>query len=165
MWDLCSINVKKYLININIHYIWASERGVINLSHVDKSLRKHKMDEITSLYKFYNEKFWLYRKPTRGSEIFYVMQFIINLFNSSWYCSWRGNNESHHIGNNTRFLVDMKTLWNERLREENRIMLVCLYCLWKDTHYNEIYLDQLKTVDNIIIDICPLVDLFEEKYK
>ena len=29
------------------------------------------------------------------------MQFIINMFNSSWYYSWEGggggNNESHHI--------------------------------------------------------------------
>ena len=29
----------------------------------------------------------------------------------------------------------------------------------------ESYLDQLKTVDDIIIDMCPLVGAFGEKYK
>ena len=30
---------------------------------------------------------------------------------------------------------------------------------------NESYLDQLKTVDNIIIDMCHMVDVFEQQYK
>ena len=30
---------------------------------------------------------------------------------------------------------------------------------------NESYLDQLKTVDNIIIDMCYMVDVFEQQYK
>ena len=30
---------------------------------------------------------------------------------------------------------------------------------------NESYLDQLKTVDNIIIDMCSMVDVFEQQYK
>ena len=30
---------------------------------------------------------------------------------------------------------------------------------------NESYLDQLKTVDNTIIDMCSIVDVFEQQYK
>ena len=30
---------------------------------------------------------------------------------------------------------------------------------------NESYLDQLKTVDNIIIDMCYMVDVSEQQYK
>ena len=37
-----------------------------------------------------------------------------------------------------------------------------MWGVWFD---KEIYLNQLKIVDNIIIDLCPLDDSFEEKYK
>ena len=128
----------------------------INFNHVDKSLCKHKMDETTSLYKLYHEKFWRYGKPTRGSKTFYVMQFIINPFNSSWYCSWRGNNESHHIGHYTRFWVDIK---NTEMKDFRKKIELCQYaCTTYEkkliklrsfmrgvTFDNEIYLDQLKT--------------------
>ena len=30
---------------------------------------------------------------------------------------------------------------------------------------NESYLDQLKTVDNTIIDMCSIADVFEQQYK
>ena len=37
--------------------------------------------------------------------------------------------------------------------------------LWGVSFDNESYLDQLKTVDNIIMDMCSMVDVFEQQYK
>ena len=53
-------------------------------------------------------------------------------------------------------------------------MQICIYHLSKDTHSikvllrrvsfdKERYLDQLKTVDNITIDMCSLIDAFEQQ--
>ena len=52
--------IKKYLININILYISFKQRSVINLN-------KHRIDEITPLYKFYHMKFLPYRKAYKKS--------------------------------------------------------------------------------------------------
>ena len=73
---------KKYLTNIKILYVSFKKRSVINFNHTGNSQDKNAINEVTS-------------KSLGVQETKSVMQFVIVLFNSKWYYSWKGNNESH----------------------------------------------------------------------
>lgn len=81
-----------------------------NFNHIDKLLNKKTINEITSSYNYHHKKLWLYKKPIGGlrNKIYHVISH--HLFNSSWYCSWWGNNESHHTRHYTWLWVDINNI-------------------------------------------------------
>ena len=63
------LTIKEHMINVNVLYTSFKKRSVINFSHIDKSLKKTTINEITSLYKYYHKKLWLFKKAfKRGCQ-------------------------------------------------------------------------------------------------
>ena len=98
---------KKYLTNIKILYVSFKKRSVINFNHTGNSQDKNAINEVTS-------------KSLGVQETKSVMQFVIVLFNSKWYYSCKGNNESHPTWHYTWQWFDMIKKRTETLKISRR---------------------------------------------
>ena len=90
--------IKEYLVNVDMLYMIFKKRSVKKSNHMDKSLNKNAINELTLLYKYYHKKLRLFKKAYKRFKTLdtkTLMQFVIFLFNSRWYYSWMGNYEFH----------------------------------------------------------------------
>ena len=54
--------IKEYLVNVDMLYMIFKKRSVKKSNHMDKSLNKNAINEITLLYKYYHKKLRLFKK-------------------------------------------------------------------------------------------------------
>ena len=54
--------IKEYLVNVDMLYMIFKKRSVKKSNHMDKSLNKNAINELTLLYKYYHKKLRLFKK-------------------------------------------------------------------------------------------------------
>ena len=136
-----------------------------------------KLAEIKALYKFYHKRFWCYKKAFKH---FKRLNLIINVSSTSLVVigSIVGGVTLNPIilGTISGIGILLKT-FSEAKNYQRKIKM----CKFAYTSYEKIltdlrsflrglefdnkqFLDYIKIVDDITIDICPLTDKFEDKY-
>ena len=136
-----------------------------------------KLSEIKALYKFYHKRFWCYKKAFKH---FKRLNLIINVSSTSLVVigSIVGGVTLNPIilGTISGIGILLKT-FSEAKNYQRKIKM----CKFAYTSYEKIltdlwsflrglefdnkqFLDYIKIVDDITIDICPLTDKFEDKY-
>ena len=53
-----------------------TKTDIFNFNHIDKNISQEKLSEIKALYKFYNKRFWCYKK---AYKYFKRLNLIINV--------------------------------------------------------------------------------------
>ena len=151
--------------------------SIFNWNHVSEKLTENQISELKALYKFYHKKYWLakmtfkYFKKTElacniGSALLVVMGTVVGgvTLNPIVLGTISGSGlllkTYSEIKNYKRKIEMSKFAYTSYSK-----VLTDLRSFMRGLNYDEKeFLDYIKVVDEIIIDMCPLTDKFEKKY-
>ena len=154
-----------------------TKAGIFNFNHIDKNISKEKLSEIKAWYKFYYKRFWRYKKAFKH---FKRLNLIINVSSTSLVvigtiaCGVTLN--PIILGTISGVGILLKTFSEIKNYKKKIEMSKFAYTAYEKVlidlrsslrgnqvnHTTFIY--EMRLIDEMIIDLCPLVDKFEKQY-
>ena len=152
-------------------------RSIFNWNHISENLTEDQISELKALYKFYHKKYWLFKmtfKYFKKAEL--SCNIISALLVTLGTVVGAVTLNPIILGTISGSGVLLKT-YSEAKNFKRKIemckfaytsyekVLTDLRSFMRGQEYNDKgFLDYVKVLDDIIIDMCPLTDKFEEKY-
>ena len=151
--------------------------SIFNWNHVSENLTEDQIYELKALYKFYHKKYWLFKMTfkyfkkvdlacTLGSVLLVVTGTVAGgvTLNPAVLGTISGSGlllkTYSEIKNYKRKIEMSKFAYTSYAK-----VLTDLRSFMRGLKYDEKeFLDYVKVIDEIIIDMCPLTDNFEKKY-
>ena len=152
-------------------------KNIFNWNHISSDLTEDKIYELKALYKFYHKKYWLFKMTFKyykkaelacniGSTFLVVTGTVVGAVTLN----------PIPLGTISAAGLLLKT-FSEAKNYKRKIEM----CKFAYTSYGKVltdlrsfmrgleyddkeFLDYVKVIDNIIIDMCPLTDKFKKKY-
>ena len=152
--------------------------SIFNWNHVSEKLMEDQIFELKALYKFYHKKYWLAKMTYKyfkkaelacniGSALLVVTGTVVGgvTLNPIVLGTISGSGlllkTYSEIKNYKRKIEMCKFAYTSYEK-----VLTDLRSFMRGLEYDEKgFLDYVKFIDDIIIDMCPLTDKFEKKYK
>jgi len=151
--------------------------SIFNWNHVSEKLTEDQISELKALYKFYHKKFWLakmtfkyYKKAELACNIGSVLLVVTGTVaggvtpNPAVLGSIAGSGlllKAYSEAKNYKRKIEMSKFAYTSYEK----VLTDLRSFMRGLKYNDKeFLDYVKVLDDIIIDMCPLTDKFEKKY-
>jgi len=152
-------------------------KNIFNWNHVSEKLAEDQITELKALYKFYHKKYWLYKALFKsfkkkdmvcniGSVLLVVTGTVVGgvTLNPAVLGSISGTGlllkTYAEIKNYKRKIEMCKFAYTSYAK-----VLTDLRSFMRGLEYDEAkFLDYVRVLDDIIIDMCPLTDKFEKKY-
>ena len=152
-------------------------RSIFNWNHISDKLSADQISELKALYKFYHKKYWLfkmtfkyYKKAELSCNIVAALLVVIGTItgavtlNPVILGTISGSGlllKTYSEAKNFKGKIEMckfaYTSYEKVLTELRSFMR-------GQEYNNKEFLDYVKVLDDIIIDMCPLTDKFEKKY-
>ena len=151
--------------------------SIFNWNHISEKLTEKQISELKALYKFYHKKYWLAKMTFK---YFKKVELVCNIGSTLLVVT------GTVVGGVTLNPIVLGTIsgsglllktYSEIKNYERKIemckfaytsyekVLTDLRSFMRGVKYDEKeFLDHVKVVDDIIIDMCPLTDKFEKKY-
>ena len=152
-------------------------KSIFNWNHIDENLTEDQISELKALYKFYHKKYWLSKmtyKYFKKAELLCNIGAALLVVTGTITGAITLNPVILGVISGSGILL--KT-YSETKNYKRRLemckfaytsyakVLIDLRSYMRGKEYNDIgFLDYVKVLDDIIIDMCPLTDKFEEKY-
>ena len=152
-------------------------KNIFNWNHVSENLTEDQISELKALYKFYHKKYWLFKMTYK---YFKKAELACNIGSVSLVVT------GTVVGGVTLNPIVLGTVsgagrllktYSEAKNYKRKIemckfayttyekILTHLRCFMRGLEYNDKeFIDYVKVLDEIIIDMCPLTDKFEKKY-
>ena len=151
--------------------------SIFNWNHVSEKLTENQISELKALYKFYHKKYWLAKMTYKyfkkaelacniGSALLVVIGTVVGgvTLNPIVLGTISGSGlllKTYSEIKNYKRKIEMT---NFAYKSYSKV-LTDLRSFMRGLKYDEKeFLDYVKVVDGIIIDMCPLTDKFEKKY-
>ena len=151
--------------------------SIFNWNHVSEKLTENQISELKALYKFYHKKYWLAKMTFKyfkkaelacniGSALLVVIGTVVGgvTLNPIILGTISGSGlllKTYSEIKNYKRKIEMT---NFAYKSYSKV-LTDLRSFMRGLNYDEKeFLDYVKVVDEIIIDMCPLTDKFEKKY-
>ena len=151
--------------------------SIFNWNHVSENLTEDQISELKALYKFYHKKYWLakmtfkyYKKAELacniGSVFFIVTGTVVGgvTLNPIPLGVISGSGlllKSYSEAKNYKRKIEMLKFAYTSYEK----VLTHLRSFMRGLEYNDKeFIDFVKILDDIIVDMCPLTDKFEKKY-
>ena len=151
--------------------------SIFNWNHVSEKLTENQISELKALYKFYHKKYWLAKMTFKyfkkaelacniGSALLVVIGTVVGgvTLNPIVLGTISGSGlllKTYSEIKNYKRKIEMT---NFAYKSYSKV-LADLRSFMRGLKYDEKeFLDYVKVVDEIIIDMCPLTDKFEKKY-
>ena len=152
-------------------------KSIFNWSHISDKLTEDQISELKELYKFYHKKYWLFKMTFK---YFKKAELVCNIGSVALVVTGTGTGSVTLnpivLGTISGAGLLLKT-FSETKKYKRKIemckfaytsyekILIGLRSFVRGTEYNnKEFLDYVKVLDDIIIDMCPLTDKFEKKY-
>lgn len=151
--------------------------SIYGFNHIDKSLNKETIDEIKSLYAYYHRKCWCYKS---AFKYFKRLNLLVNISSAGLIVvgSVVGGITLNPailgaVSGSGLLLKTYSEIKNFSRKIETAKFAFTTYqktlvelrsCLRGGMFNNEIFVNDMKLLDEIIIDTCPIVDRFEKQY-
>ena len=152
-------------------------KSIFNWSHISDKLTEDQISELKELYKFYHKKYWLFKMTFK---YFKKAELVCNIGSVALVVTGTGTGSVTLnpivLGTISGAGLLLKT-FSETKKYKRKIemckfaytsyekILIDLRSFVRGTEYNnKEFLDYVKVLDDIIIDMCPLTDKFEKKY-
>ena len=152
-------------------------RSIFNWNHISENLTEDQISELKALYKFYHKKYWLFKMTFKyfkkaelscniGAALLVVTGTITGAvtLNPVILGTISGSGlllKTYSEAKNFKGKIEMckfaYTSYEKVLTELRSFMR-------GQEYNNKEFLDYVKVLDDIIIDMCPLTDKFEKKY-
>ena len=152
-------------------------KSIFNWNHLDENLTEDQISELKALYRFYHKKHWLYKMTFshyKKAELICNIGSVLMVVTGGVVGGVTLN--PIVIGTISGAGLLLKT-YSEARNFKRKIemtkfaftsygkILTDLRSFMRGQEYNsKEYLDFVKVLDDIIIDMCPLTDKFENKY-
>ena len=153
------------------------KRSIFNWNHVSENLTDDQISVLKALYKFYHKKYWLYKESFKsfkkkdmacniGSAVLVVTGTVVGgvTLNPIPLGTISGAGillKTYAEAKNFKRKIEMSKFAYTSYEK----VLTDLRSFMRGINYNKKeFLDYLKVIDEIIIDMCPLTDKFEKKY-
>ena len=152
-------------------------KNIFNWNHVSEKLTEDQISQLKALYKFYHKKYWLakmtfkyYKKAELTCNIGSVLLVVtgtvvggvtlnpipLGIISGSGLLL-KTYSEAKHYKRKIEMSKFAYTSYEK--------VLIDLRSFMRGLEYNDkVFLDYVKVLDDIIIDMCPLTDKFEKKY-
>ena len=154
-----------------------TKKDIFNFNHIDKNISMEKLGEIKALYKFYHKRFWCYKKAFKH---FKCLNLVINMISvglvSTGTISSATMLNPIILGTISGAELVLKT-FSEIKNHKKKIemskfayttyekVLVDLRSYLRGNQFNHTtFINEMRLIDEIIIDLCPLADKFEKQY-
>ena len=151
--------------------------NIFNWNHVSENLMEDEISELKALYKFYHKKYWLFKMTfkyfkkaelacTIGSAVLVVTGTIAGgvTLNPAVLGAISGTGlliKTYSEAVNFKRKIEMCKFAYTSYEK----VLTDLRSFMRGMEYNvDEFIDYVKVLDDIIIDMCPLTDKFEKKY-
>ena len=152
-------------------------KNIFNWNHVSEKLTEDQISQLKALYKFYHKKYWLakmtfkyYKKAELtcniGSVLLVVTGTVVGgvTLNPIVLGTISGTGillKTFSEAKNCKRKIEMCKFAYTSYEK----VLIDLRSFMRGLEYNDKeFLDYVKVLDDIIIDMCPLTDKFEKKY-
>jgi len=152
-------------------------KSIFNWNHISDKLTEDQISELKELYKFYHKKCWLFKMTFK---YFKKAELVCNIGSVALVVTGTGTGSVTLnpivLGTISGAGLLLKT-FSETKKYKRKIemckfaytsyekILIDLRSFVRGTEYNnKEFLDYVKVLDDIIIDMCPLTDKFEKKY-
>ena len=154
-----------------------TKTDIFNFNHIDKNISQEKLSEIKGLYKFYHKRFWCYKK---AFKYFKKLNLIINVTSTGLVVI---GTVAGSITLNPAILASisgaglvLKTvseIKNYKKKIEmskfayttyQKVLVDLRSCLRGNQFNHTVFINAMRQLDEIIIDLCPLADKFEKQY-
>ena len=152
-------------------------KNIFNWNHVSEKLTEDQISELKELYKFYHKKYWLFKMTFKyfkkaelacniGSVLLVVTGTVVGgvTLNPIPLGTISGSGlllKTYSEAKNYKRKVEMSKFTYTSYEK----VLTDLWSFMRGLKYNnKEFLDYVKVLDDIIIDMCPLTDKFEKKY-
>ena len=148
------------------------KHNIFNWNHVSEKLTENQISELKALYKFYHKKYWLtkmtykyYKKAELtfniGSVLLVVGGVTLNPIPLGIISGAGLLLKTYSEAKNYKRKIEMSKFAYTSYSK----VLTDLRSFMRGLKYDEKeFLDYVKVIDEIIIDMCPLTDKFEKKY-
>ena len=150
---------------------------IFNWNHVSENLTEDRISELKALYKFYHKQYWLHKESFKsfkkkniacniGSVVLIVTGTVAGgvTLNPAVLGSISGAGlilKTYSEVKNYKRKIEMCKFAYTTYEK----VLTHLRSFMRGLEYNEKeFLDHVKVLDEIIIEMCPLTDKFEKKY-
>ena len=152
-------------------------KSIFNWNHVSENLTEDQISELKALYKFYHKKYWLFKMTFKyfkkaeltcniGSVLLVVIGTVVGgvTLNPIILGTISGSGvllKTYSEAKNYKRKIEMcKFAYTTYAK-----VLTLLRSFMRGQEYNDKeFLDYVKVIDDIIIDMCPIADRFEKKY-
>ena len=152
-------------------------RSIFNWNHVSENLTEDQISKLKALYKFYHKKYWLFKMTFKyfkkveltyniGSALLVVTETVVGgvTLNPIPLGVISGAGlllKTYSEAKNYKRKIEMSKFAYTSYSK----VLIDLRSFMRGLKYDEKdFLDYVKVIDEIIIDMCPLTDKFEKKY-
>ena len=154
-----------------------SKKNIFNWNHVSENLTDDQISELKALNKFYHKKYWLFKMTFKyfkkaelacniGSVLLVVTGTVVGgvTLNPVVLGTISGSGvllKTYSETKNYKRKIEMSKFAYTSYEK----VLTDLRSFMRGLNYNhKEFLDYVKVLDDIIIDMCPLTDKFEKKY-
>ena len=142
------------------------KHNIFNWNHVSEKLTENQISELKALYKFYYKKYWLAKmtyKYFKKTELACNIGSALLVATGTIVGGVTLNPIPLGVISGTGLLL--KTYSETKNFKKKIEMSKFAYTSMRGLEYNDKeFLDFIKILDDIIIDMCPLTDKFEKKY-
>ena len=154
-----------------------TKTDIFNFNHIDKSISQEKIFEIKALYKFYHKRFWCYKKTFK---YFKRLNLAINLTSTGLVvigtvtgCITLNVAVLASISGAGILVKTVSEIKDYKKKIEmskfayttyEKVLVALRSCL-RGNQFNHIaFINEMRLINEIIFDFCPLVDKFEKQY-
>ena len=154
-----------------------TKTDIFVFNHIDKNISQEKLSEIKALYRFYYIRFWCYKK---AYKYFKKLNLAINLASVSLITtgSIAGSIKLNPIilgviSGSGLLLKTLSEIKNYKKKIEmskfayttyQKVLVDLRSCLRGNEFNHTAFINGMKLIDELIIDLCPLADKFEKQY-
>ena len=152
-------------------------KNIFNWNHIADTLTEDQISKLKALYKFYHKKYWLFKMTFKyfkkaelacniGSVLLVVTGTVVGgvTLNPIPLGTISGAGlllKTYSEAKNYKRKIEMSKFAYTSYEK----VLIDLRSFMRGLEYNDKeFLDYVKVLDDIIIDMCPLTDKFEKKY-
>ena len=154
-----------------------TKTDIFVFNHIDKNISQEKLSEIKALYRLYYMRFWCYKK---SYKYFKRLNLAINLASVSLITtgSIAGSITLNPIilgviSGSGLLLKTLSEIKNYKKKIEmskfayttyQKVLVDLRSCLRGNEFNYTAFINEMKLIDELIIDLCPLADKFEKQY-
>ena len=153
-------------------------KSIFNWNHISEKLTEDQISELKALYKFYHKKYWLSKMTFKyfkkaelacniGSVLLVVTGTVVGgvTLNPVVIGTISGSGLLLKTYSEAKYYKRKIEMCKFAYTTYGKV-LTNLRSFMRGQEYNDKeFLDYVKVIDDIIIDMCPLTDKFEMKYK